>query len=230
MVRRIQALTYATTVGSSLAFSPLTSSHHHHRQVAPSKQCGTIISTKLDGMSNDDNQNFMESLTKRFKQANNSDTDGNVFFSQSKEAAIETEKAKQKRLLRIAEIESGELRRQTRVAEDKFAYLFLFSLQLLPLLGSNRIESIAYFFGMAVTTVYLGGRQEVIDKPEKVTKDNALYAPIGASLAIGGLYTLLKVGIDITSLYAILVTIFGALAISGEIPLVFCLVCFQTSS
>ena len=173
---------------------------------------------------------LLESLTKRFKQANNSDTDGNVSFSQSKEAAIETEKAKQKRLLRIAEIESGELRRQTRVAEDKFAYLFLFSLQLLPLLGSDRIESIAYFFGMAVTTVYLGGRQEVIDKPEKVTKDNALYAPIGASLAIGGLYTLLKVGIDITSLYAILVTIFGALAISGEFPLVFCLVCLQTSS
>lgn len=212
MVRRIQALTYAVAVGSSLAFtSPMSS--HRHRQAAPSKQCGIITSTKLDGMSNDDNKNFIESLTKLFKQAN-SDTNGNVSFFQSKEAAIETEKAKQKRLLRIAEIESGELRRQSRVAEDKFAYLFLFALQLLPLLGSDRIESIAYFFEMAVTTIYLGGRQEVIDIPEIVTKDNALYAPIGASLAIGGLYTLLKVGIDITSLYAIIVTIFGALAIS----------------
>ena len=39
---------------------------------------------------------------------------------------------------------------------------------------------------------------------------------VGASLAIGGLYLLLKVGIDITSLYAVMVTLFGALSISGE--------------
>ena len=69
---------------------------------------------------------------------------------------------------------------------------------------------------MAVTTVYLGGRQEVIDKPERVSKDNALFAPIFASVSIGGLYLLLKIGIDVTSLYALGVTIFGALAISGE--------------
>ena len=67
---------------------------------------------------------------------------------------------------------------------------------------------------MAVTTVYLGGRQEVIDAPEKISKNNALYAPIEASLAIGGLYLLLKAGIDIPSFYAIMVTLFGALAIS----------------
>ncbi len=146
--------------------------------------------------------NVQRRQTKLFKQAN-SDTNGNVSFFQPKEATIDTEKAKQKRLLRIAKIESGEKRRQSRVAEDKFAYLFLFAPQLLPLLGSDRIESITYFFGMAVTTIYLGRRQEVIDKPEKVTKDNALYAPIGASLAIGGVFTLLKVGIDVTSLYAI---------------------------
>jgi hypothetical protein len=92
---------------------------------------------------------------------------------------IETEEEKQKRLKqeRIIEIEAGELRRQQRVSEDKLGYLFLFALQFLPLLGSDRYLSIVYFFGLAVTTVYLGGRQEVIDKPEKVSKENALYAP-----------------------------------------------------
>ena len=54
----------------------------------------------------------------------------------------------------------------------------------------------------------------MIDAPEKVSKQNALYAPVGASVAIGGLYLLLKNGIDITSLYAVAVTIFGALCIS----------------
>ena len=129
---------------------------------------------------------------------------------------IETEEQKQKRLRleRLARVEAGEARRQKRVAEDKFGYLFLFALQLLPLVGSDRVESILYFFGVAVTTVYLGGRQEVIDEPERVSRQNALYAPIGASVAIGGLYLLLKVGIDPTALYAIAVTIFGALAIS----------------
>jgi hypothetical protein len=131
---------------------------------------------------------------------------------------IETEEQRVKRLRneRLAEIESGEIRRQERVAEDKFAYLFLFALQLLPLVGNDRTIIITYFFGVAVTTVYLGGRQEVIDKPERVEKDKALYAPIAASIAIGGLYLLLKVGIDISSVYAAGVTVFGALAISGE--------------
>ncbi|KAL9178974.1 hypothetical protein ACHAXT_011947 [Thalassiosira profunda] len=129
---------------------------------------------------------------------------------------IETEEEKLRRLRRerLAKIEAGEVRRTQRAAEDKYLYLFLFALQLLPLAGTDRIESVLYFFGVAVTTVYLGGRQEVIEKPESVTRENALYAPIGASLAIGGLYALLKVGIDITALYAVMVTIFGALAIS----------------
>lgn len=129
---------------------------------------------------------------------------------------VETEEQKLKRLRieRLDEIEAGEVRRQERVSEDKFGYLFLFALQLLPLIGNDRVLSILYFFGVAVTTVYLGGRQEVIDTPERVSKDNALLAPIAASLSIGGLYLLLKAGIDITSFYAIFVTIFGALAIS----------------
>jgi hypothetical protein len=214
MGRRIQALTYAAAAAGStlttttLAFTSPTSRsicyRHLHKPSA------------LDVMSNDhedDGSSFFTSLTKIFTQANN---DNNVNGAIE---VIETEEGKTKRLRleRLATIELGEQRRQARVNEDKFAYLFLFALQLLPLLGNDRIESIAYFFGVAVTTVYLGGRQEVIDKPERVTKDNALYAPIGASLAIGGLYTLLKVGIDITSLYAIMVTVFGALAISGKI-------------
>ncbi|KAL7439137.1 hypothetical protein ACHAXH_005309 [Discostella pseudostelligera] len=211
MGRRIQALTYAAAAAGStlttttLAFTSPTSRsicyRHLHKPSA------------LDVMSNDhedDGSSFFTSLTKIFTQANNNNNvNGSI-------EVIETEEGKTKRLRleRLATIELGEQRRQARVNEDKFAYLFLFALQLLPLLGNDRIESIAYFFGVAVTTVYLGGRQEVIDKPERVTKDNALYAPIGASLAIGGLYTLLKVGIDITSLYAIMVTVFGALAIS----------------
>lgn len=222
MGRRIQALTYAAAAAGSaittttLAFtSPTSRSCYRHLPFIPNKRCGIIPSSALDVMSNNDDgkSSILTSLTKIFTQA----TDNNNVNSSIE--LIETEEARQKRLRleRLATIELGEQRRQARVNEDKFAYLFLFALQLLPLLGNDRIESIAYFFGVAVTTVYLGGRQEVIDKPEMVTKDNALYAPIGASLAIGGLYTLLKVGIDITSLYAIMVTVFGALAISGKI-------------
>ena len=126
----------------------------------------------------------------------------------------EEDKLKRLKLERLAEIEAGEIRRQQRVSEDKIGYLFLFLLQFLPLLGSDRVLSVAYFFGLAVTTVYLGGRQEVIDLPEKISKTSAIYAPIFASVSIGVLYFLLKNGIDPTSLYAVGVTVFGALAIS----------------
>jgi len=162
--------------------------------------------------------------TKAHSRTTSSSTARSLFFNnnqvlqqqQQQQKQVETEEEKQKRLKqeRLAEIEIGELRRQQRVSEDKLGYLFLFALQFLPLLGSDRYLSIAYFFGLAVTTVYLGGRQEVIDKPEKVTKQNALYAPVGASIAIGGLYFLLKNGIDPTALYAVGVTLFGALCIS----------------
>ena len=54
-----------------------------------------------------------------------------------------------------ADIEAGEIRRQRRVSEDKFGYLFLFALQLLPLIGTDRALSILYCFGVAVTTVYV---------------------------------------------------------------------------
>lgn len=162
-------------------------------------------------MSDAREDNFLASLIKNFVQNEIDDVSMTM-------EAVETEDEKQQRLRveRLAEIEAGEVRRQARVAEDKFGYLFLFALQLLPLIGSDRVESVVYFFGVAVCTVYLGGRQEVIDRPERVSRENALYAPVGASLAIGGLYLLLKMGIDITSLYAIMVTVFGALAISGK--------------
>lgn len=154
----------------------------------------------------DDTNNFFTSL---FKGFNN---DKQIIQQQPLET--EEEKKKRLRLERLEEIEAGEVRRQLRVSEDKYVYLFILALQFLPLLGNERYLSILYFFGVAVSTVYLGGRQEVIDKPEQVSRDNALYAPVGASLAIGGLYMLLKNGIDITSFYAVIVTLFGALSIS----------------
>lgn len=213
---RFEALLYATAlIGTSLAptlaFTPISRRpalegpvHHRHGR-ARSNERGTA---RLD-MSDAREDNFLASLIKNFMQNEIDDVSMTM-------EAVETEDEKQQRLRveRLAEIEAGEVRRQARVAEDKFGYLFLFALQLLPLIGSDRVESVVYFFGVAVCTVYLGGRQEVIDRPERVSRENALYAPVGASLAIGGLYLLLKMGIDITSLYAIMVTVFGALAIS----------------
>ncbi len=215
---RFEALLYATAlIGTSLAptlaFTPISRRpalegpvHHRHGR-ARSNERGTA---RLD-MSDARENNFLASLIKNFIQNEIDDVSMTM-------EAVETEDEKQQRLRveRLAEIEAGEVRRQARVAEDKFGYLFLFALQLLPLIGSDRVESVVYFFGVAVCTVYLGGRQEVIDRPERVSRENALYAPVGASLAIGGLYLLLKMGIDITSLYAIMVTVFGALAISGK--------------
>ena len=129
---------------------------------------------------------------------------------------VETEEERIKRLKeeRLAELSEGEIRRAERVREDALPYLALLALQALPLLGSERIYSVAYFFGLAVATVYLGGRQETIDPPERVTKQNALAAPVGASVSIGLIYFLIKAGLDPTSLYAVAVSLFGALAIS----------------
>eukprot|EP00566_Odontella_aurita_P012496 CAMPEP_0113547978 /NCGR_PEP_ID=MMETSP0015_2-20120614/12647_1 /TAXON_ID=2838 /ORGANISM="Odontella" /LENGTH=485 /DNA_ID=CAMNT_0000448575 /DNA_START=50 /DNA_END=1507 /DNA_ORIENTATION=+ /assembly_acc=CAM_ASM_000160 len=129
------------------------------------------------------------------------------------------EETPEQRLLRLelerrAELEAGEVLRADRVAEDKYAYLALFALQLLPLVGLDRWETVSYFLGTAVLTVYLGGRQETVGEVERIEKENALYAPLGASAAIGGLYALIKLGLDPTSLYAIGVSLVGAIAIS----------------
>jgi len=115
---------------------------------------------------------------------------------------------------RVLELEERETERQLQVKEDAIPYLFLFALQFLPLLGTDRIEGLLYFFGMAVTTVYVGGRQVTLAESESVTLKSALVAPIFASFSIGVLYLLIKVGLDPGVLYAFLVTIFGALAIS----------------
>eukprot|EP00978_Attheya_sp_CCMP212_P049130 scaffold620718_cov51-Attheya_sp.AAC.1 len=146
------------------------------------------------------------------------------YYYQWNEAIVvepeETEEEKQMRLEleRRATLALAEVKRQDRVREDAIPYLALFALQLLPLagfpLGEQRFVSIAYFFGLAVTTVYLGGRQETSEPPERVSKSNALAAPIASSVSIGLLYVLLKMDLDPTVLYAIAVSLFGALAIS----------------
>ncbi|KAL3802464.1 hypothetical protein ACHAW5_009723 [Stephanodiscus triporus] len=214
---RFEALLYGvasigTSLTPSLAFTPISrrptltgAVHHRHGRAASIER----DAMKLKMSDDEKEDNFIASLIRNVMQNNIGDASINM-------ESVETEDEKQQRLRveRLAQIEAGEVRRQSRVAEDKFGYLLLFALQLLPLIGRDRVESIVYFFGVAVCTVYLGGRQEVIDRPERVSRDNALYAPVGASLAIGGLYLLLKMGIDITSVYAIMVTVFGALAIS----------------
>lgn len=140
----------------------------------------------------------------------------NKIFKDQPLKVLETDEERERRLEleKRAELAAAEVLRQEQVKEDALPYLFLFSLQFLPLLGSDRIEGIIYFLGVAVTTVYIGGRQITIDEAERVTKGSALAAPIGASVALGFIYLLIKTGIDPTSLYAVAVTLFGALAIS----------------
>jgi len=130
---------------------------------------------------------------------------------------VETEEERRVRLLRErrAFLAEGELLRQARVKEDRWAYLVLGALQFLPWLGTDRPYSLAYFLGVAVLTVYVGGRQLTLVPPERVTKENALAAPVGASVSIGLLYVLIKYGIfDPSTLYAVAVSIFGVLCVS----------------
>lgn len=134
-----------------------------------------------------------------------------------KDAAKETEEERLSRLRRERReyLAEGELRREARVREDSLPYLVLLALQCLPLLGNDRAFSLAYFLGTAVTTVWVGGRQISLAPPERVTRENALYAPIGASVAIGALYALLRFDLfDPTTLYAAAVSLFGALCVS----------------
>jgi len=129
---------------------------------------------------------------------------------------VETEEVRLKRLKRevLAELEEKEIERAIQVNEDAIPYLLLLALQFLPLIGSDRIESIVYFWGVAVATVYVGGRQVSLLKSEKIEPENALYAPVAASVSIGLLYVLIKAGFNPTGLYAFLVSAFGVIAIS----------------
>ena len=141
----------------------------------------------------------------------------NNFKIQRKPATpVESEEERLKRLRReeLLQLEEKEVERALQVKEDAIPYLFLLALQFLPLIGSDRIKSIAYFWGVATATVYVGGRQVTVQESDKVTAENALYAPIGASVSIGLLYVLIKAGFNPATLYAIGVSIFGALAIS----------------
>ncbi len=129
---------------------------------------------------------------------------------------IETEEDRLRRIKREAllELEQKEVERAIQVKEDALPYLLLLALQFLPLIGTDRIESIAYFWGVATATVYVGGRQVTLQESEKVEKESAIYAPVGASLSIGLLYVLIKAGFNPAALYAFGVSAFGALAIS----------------
>ena len=129
------------------------------------------------------------------------------------------QETEEERLFRLEQerreiLAEAEVNRQVQVKKDAIPYFIIVALQFLPLLGTERVYSIIYFLGLAISTVYVGGRQETLEPPEKVTKENALYAPVGASISIGLLYVLLKNGLDPTSLYAVAVSLFGALAIS----------------
>lgn len=130
--------------------------------------------------------------------------------------SMETEEERLTRLKReeLMELEEKEVERALKVKEDAIPYLLLLALQFLPLVGSDRIESIAYFWGVAVATVYVGGRQVTLQESETVSSESALYAPIGASVSIGVLYALIKAGFNPAAIYAFGVTVFGALAIS----------------
>lgn len=136
----------------------------------------------------------------------------------SKEEETEEQRIKRLKMELREQLELCEVRRQEQVRKDSAVYLALFGLQFLPLIGHERGFSIIYFLGLAIGTVYLGGRQETITldgaPDQTVTKESALYAPIGASVAIGGLYILIKNGFDPTTFYAVFVSLFGALAIS----------------
>ena len=139
-------------------------------------------------------------------------------FKIGKQASIpvETEEERLQRLKReaLAQMEEKEVERAIQVKNDALPYLFIVALQFHPLIGTDRIESITYFWGVAVATVYVGGRQVTLQESEKVSSESALYAPIGASVSIGLLYVLINAGFNPALIYAFGVSVFGALAIS----------------
>merc|ERR1719296_411305 len=162
---------------------------------------------------------FLPNLPPKHKTSlnNNISTTKNQFsfpsIFQTKKTETEEERLMRLKREELERLELNEQERTIQVQKDKFPYFVLFALQFLPLVGNDRILSVLYFWGVAVTTVYLGGRQITLEE-ERVSKQNALGAPIGASLSIGLLYVLIKNGVDIGALYAIGVSLFGALAIS----------------
>lgn len=93
-----------------------------------------IITDEATGTSQDVS-NPIKSFMANFMLQNEKESDEKI--------ETEEEKLRRQKLERLAEIEAGEVRRQQRVSEDKLGYLFLFLLQFLPLIGSDRVLSIA---------------------------------------------------------------------------------------
>jgi len=220
----VNATTPATTVLVAASF--LISIHQNHAFVPNTPLTRTLYSPTSTNFQH--KTNYKRNLEIQADNTDDTTTDSNplaAFLSllpkfpsspNTNTNPIESEEDRIKRLAaeRVLELEERETERQLQVKEDIIPYGFLFVLQFLPLLGTDRIEGLLYFFGMAVTTVYVGGRQVTLAESESVTLKSALFAPIFASFSIGVLYTLIKFGLDPTVLYAFLVTIFGALAIS----------------
>jgi len=184
-------------IGQTFQRSHHFSHHVHHPSL-----------TKLSSSKNDENvKNPIEAFISTLP------TIGNKVKLKSKEQELRELKKKT-----LMDLEIKEQERAQQVKSDALPYLFLLSLQTLPLFSSithdSRYVSLLYFFGVAVCTVYVGGRQITLEDSEIVKKENALAAPIGASISIGVLYSLIKLGLDPGILYAIAVSAFGALAIS----------------
>ncbi|CAM9864161.1 unnamed protein product [Ascophyllum nodosum] len=80
------------------------------------------------------------------------------------------------------------------VEEDKAVYLGLLALQLLPsLLMGFKYASFVYFGILAVSTVYLGAkRQDIPDERTAISTRQAFGAPVASSLALFGVFLVVK--------------------------------------
>ena len=185
--------------------------HRIHSPISNGKHVVVLHSSKEQSASQIDGESKNNAFASFVANINN------IISSSSPLEApkVETEEERLARLKleRLQELELFEQDRAEQVSNDKYVYLFLASLQLLPLIGNDRLLSVFYFWGVAVSTVYVGGKQITLEE-ERVSSQSAWLAPVGASVSIGFLYLLIKAGLDPTTLYAVGVTLFGALAIS----------------
>ena len=91
------------------------------------------------------------------------------------------------------------------IRRDAPVYLGMLALGFLPALDLSGIEGaaasarIGFVFSIAVGTVYLGCRRQDMqqDDVSSVSLENAAFAPVFASLSLGGLYLLIRyTGLD----------------------------------
>ncbi|CAM9181224.1 unnamed protein product [Scytosiphon promiscuus] len=108
------------------------------------------------------------------------------------------------------------------VEEDKYVYLGLFVLQLLPsLLMGYKFASFAYFGLLAVSTVYLGAkRQDIPDEGRNpISTQQALGAPVAASISLFGVFAILKyTDISVGVAYQYLTTLLAVGASVSVLP------------